>query len=102
MGAFGMMSQTTISITLLQTLMLPAMRDRIISIYVLVYTASVPLGSLLVGAVSQRIGVQPAVLAEGILILLITLLCLQNLRKVKAAERAIATEQAAPEVASVV
>ncbi|GAB3856943.1 MFS transporter [Hymenobacter terrigena] len=94
-GAFGMMSQTTISITLLQTLMLPAMRGRVISIYVLVYTASVPLGSLLVGAVSQRIGVQPTVLAEGLLALLIALLYVRNLRQVKAAE----ATRAAPVVA---
>ncbi|MBH8567716.1 MFS transporter [Microvirga sp. STS02] len=88
-GAFGMMSQTTISITLLQTLMLPAMRGRVISIYVLVYTASVPLGSLLVGAVSERIGVQPTVLAEGLLALLIALLYVRNLRQVKAAGLAV-------------
>ncbi|GAB3588891.1 MFS transporter [Hymenobacter daeguensis] len=89
-GAFGMMSQTTISITLLQTLMAPAMRGRVISIYVLVYTASVPLGSLLVGAVSERIGVQPTVLAEGLLALLIALLYVRNLRQVKAAAQAAA------------
>jgi MFS family permease len=92
-GAFGMMSQTTISITLLQTLMLPAMRGRVISIYVLVYTASVPLGSLLVGAVSQRIGVQPTVLAEGLLALLIALLYVRNLRQVKAAKLAVSAAE---------
>ncbi|GAB2864118.1 MFS transporter [Hymenobacter ruber] len=98
-GAFGMMSQTTISITLLQTLMLPTMRGRVISIYVLVYTASVPLGSLLVGAVSERIGVQPTVLAEGLLALLIALLYVRNLRQVAAARSAVA-EPPAAEVAA--
>ncbi|MBH8557759.1 MFS transporter [Hymenobacter negativus] len=95
-GAFGMMSQTTISITLLQTLMLPAMRGRVISIYVLVYTASVPLGSLLVGAVSERIGVQPTVLAEGLLALLIALLYVRNLRQVKAAGLAVSAATTPP------
>ncbi|RZK23232.1 MAG: MFS transporter, partial [Hymenobacter sp.] len=47
--AFGMMAQTTISVTLLQTTVAPAMRGRVISLYVLVYTAALPLGSLLVG-----------------------------------------------------
>ncbi len=68
-GAFGMMSQITISNTLLQTTAAPAMRGRVISFYVLAYTGMVPLGSLLVGVVAQHIGVQNAVLAQGLLAL---------------------------------
>ncbi|RZK19989.1 MAG: hypothetical protein EOO56_13275, partial [Hymenobacter sp.] len=76
---------TTISVTLLQTTVAPAMRGRVISLYVLVYTAALPLGSLLVGAASERFGVQATVLAEGGLCLLIGLLYLQNFRKEKSA-----------------
>jgi predicted MFS family arabinose efflux permease len=83
--AFGMMAQTTISVTLLQTTVAPAMRGRVISLYVLVYTAALPLGSLLVGAASERFGVQPTVLAEGFLCLLIALLYLKNFRQQKPA-----------------
>ncbi|TVT38323.1 MFS transporter [Hymenobacter setariae] len=83
--AFGMMAQTTISVTLLQTTVAPAMRGRVISLYVLVYTAALPLGSLLVGAASERFGVQPTVLAEGVLCLLIGVLYLQDYRKGKLA-----------------
>jgi MFS family permease len=79
--AFGMMAQTTISVTLLQTTVAPAMRGRVISLYVLVYTAALPLGSLLVGAASERLGVQATVLAEGFLCLLIAVLYLQDFRK---------------------
>jgi MFS family permease len=68
-GAFGMMSQITISNTLLQTTADPAMRGRVISFYVLAYTGMVPLGSLLVGVVSQHIGVQNTVLVQGVLAL---------------------------------
>jgi len=68
-GAFGMMSQITISNTLLQTTADPAMRGRVISFYVLAYTGMVPLGSLLVGIISQHIGVQNTVLAQGVLAL---------------------------------
>ena len=68
-GAFGMMSQITISNTLLQTTARPDMRGRVISFYVLAYTGMVPLGSLLVGFVSQRIGVQNTVLVQGLLAL---------------------------------
>ena len=68
-GAFGMMSQITISNTLLQTTADPAMRGRVISFYVLAYTGMMPLGSLLVGVVAQHLGVQNAVLAQGVLAL---------------------------------
>jgi MFS family permease len=81
--AFGMMAQTTISVTLLQTTVAPAMRGRVISLYVLVYTTAMPLGSLLVGAASEHFGVQPTVLAEGFLCLLIAVLYLQDFRKEK-------------------
>jgi MFS family permease len=83
--AFGMMAQTTISVTLLQTTVAPAMRGRVISLYVLVFTAMLPLGSLLVGAASEHFGVQPTVLAEGFLCLLIALLYLRDFRKEKTA-----------------
>ncbi|MGI4741671.1 MAG: MFS transporter [Janthinobacterium lividum] len=84
-GAFGMMAQTTLNVTLLQTTVLPAMRGRVISLYVLVYTTALPLGSLLVGAASERVGVRATVLAEGLLALLIGLLYLRHLRQTQAA-----------------
>ncbi|GAB4018767.1 MFS transporter [Spirosoma koreense] len=80
-GAFGMMSQVTISNTLIQTTVAPAMRGRVISLFVMAYTAMLPLGSLLVGSVSHYSGVQNTVLGEGILALLIGLLHLRFLRK---------------------
>lgn len=82
-GAFGMMAQTTLSLTLLQTTVLPAMRGRVISFYVLVYTSALPLGSLLVGAASEHIGVRATVLAEGLLALLIGGLYLRHLRQTR-------------------
>ena len=83
-GAFGMMSQLTISTTLIQTLVDPAMRGRTISILVMTFTGALPLGSLLVGAVSQWVGVQATVFGEGVLALLIGGLHLRHLKKVKA------------------
>ena len=68
-AAFGMMGQATLSITLLQTEARPDMRGRVISFFVLAYATMLPLGSLLAGAVSQRLGAQPTVLAEGLLVL---------------------------------
>ncbi len=82
-AAFGMMSQMTINLTLLQTSVQPELRGRVISIFVLVFTGGLPLGSLLVGAISHHIGVQPTVLAEGILTLGIGLLYVRELRRPK-------------------
>ena len=83
-GAFGMMSQITISNTLLQTTADPAMRGRVISFYVLAYTGMVPLGSLLVGTLSQHIGVQNTVLMQGLLALGLSGLHWRELHKLPA------------------
>ena len=88
-AAFGMMAQTTISVTLLQTLVLPAMRGRVISLYVLVYAAALPLGSVVVGAASQHVGVRVTVLAEGLLALGVGLLYVRHLRQTAAATPAL-------------
>ena len=85
-SAFGMMAQFTISNTLIQTLVLPTMRGRTLSLLVMAFTSALPIGSLLVGAISQRIGVQATVLGEGVLALGIGVLHLRNLRKVKSAD----------------
>jgi len=86
-GAFGMMSQITISNTLLQTQVSPAMRGRVISLYVMAYSSALPIGSLLVGAISQHIGVQNTVLSQGMLALLIGFIHLRFLRKNKPTPR---------------
>jgi MFS family permease len=71
MGAFGMMSQVTITNTLVQTTADPAMRGRMISIYAMAFFGMQPLGGLMVGAISQRIGVQTTLLIQGCIALII-------------------------------
>jgi len=82
-GAFGMMSQITISNTLIQTTVDPAMRGRVISFYAMAFFGMQPLGGLLIGSLSQRIGVENTVLAEGIIALLIGLLHIRFLQRNK-------------------
>lgn len=89
-GAFGMMSQVTISNTLIQTTVTPSMRGRVISLFVMAYTGMLPIGSLLVGTISQHISVQTTVLVEGLIALLIGGLHLRFLLKAKKA-KAIST-----------
>jgi MFS family permease len=82
-GGFGMMSQITISNTLIQTTVDPAMRGRVISFYAMAFFGMQPLGGLIIGSVSQRIGVQNTMLAEGCIALLIGLIHLRFLKKRK-------------------
>jgi MFS family permease len=66
LSGFGMMAQTTISNTIIQTTVDPAMRGRVISYFAMAYFGMQPLGSLLVGAISQSIGAPNTMLIEGL------------------------------------
>lgn len=79
-SGFGMMSQITISNTLIQTTVDPAMRGRVISFYAMAFFGMQPLGGLLVGWVSQWIGTPDTVMIEGLITLLIGFLLLRFLR----------------------
>lgn len=99
-GAFGMMSQITISNTLLQTQAAPAMRGRVISMFVMVYASALPIGSLIVGTISGHVGVQATVLGEGIIALGIGALHLRHLQKIRPSKPISPLhENMAPEVA---
>jgi MFS family permease len=71
LAGFGMMAQTTITNTIIQTTVAPAMRGRMISYFAMAYFGMQPLGSLLVGTISQYIGAPNTILSEGLAALLI-------------------------------
>jgi MFS family permease len=81
LSGFGAMSQGTISITIIQTNADPAMRGRIISYLAMAMFGMLPLGSLLIGVVSEHIGVSNAMFAQGLLAIGIALLFSKFLRK---------------------
>jgi MFS family permease len=80
-AAFGMMSQITISNTIIQTAVDPNMRGRVISIYAMAFFGMQPLGGLIIGLISQHIGVQNTVLAQGFVAIMIGVLHVRFLRK---------------------
>jgi MFS family permease len=82
-AGFGMMSQITISNTLIQTTVDSNMRGRMISFYAMAFFGMQPLGGLIVGSVSQWIGVQNMVLAEGCIALFIGMLHFRFLQRNK-------------------
>jgi MFS family permease len=80
-AGFGMMSQITVSNTLIQTTVEPNMRGRVISYYAMAFFGMQPLGGLLIGSVSKWIGTPDTMLAEGVVALMIGLLHMRFLRK---------------------
>ncbi|OOQ61340.1 MFS transporter [Mucilaginibacter pedocola] len=82
-AGFGMMSQITVSNTLIQTTVAPDMRGRVISFYATAFFGMQPLGGLIIGSVSKWIGTTNTMLLEGVAALCIAGLHWQYLRKEK-------------------
>ena len=93
---FGMMSQITISNTLIQTTVAPDMRGRVISFYAMAFFGMQPLGGLLVGAVSQWIGTADTVMLEGAVALIIGILHFRFLRKTQLQKDTVHTLEQQP------
>jgi MFS family permease len=93
-AGFGMMSQITVSNTLIQTTVAPDMRGRVISFYAMAFFGMQPLGGLLVGSISKWVGTTDTLMGEGIAALLIGLLHWRYLHREKLrAQRARIVQQ---------
>ncbi len=68
---FGMMAQVTVSNTIIQTAVSQEMRGRVISYFAMAFFGMLPLGALVIGWLSNRIGAPNTILAEGIAAILI-------------------------------
>jgi MFS family permease len=71
---FGSIAQFTVCNIIVQSESTKQMRGRVIGILLMSIFGMMPLGSLLVGAVSQRIGAPATVLGQGIFGLIVALL----------------------------
>ncbi len=81
LAGFAMMSQTTISNTIIQINASAEMRGRVISYFAMAMFGLQPLGGLIVGIVSQYIGTPDTILGQGIAALIIAAVFLPVLRK---------------------
>jgi MFS family permease len=81
LAGFGMMAQTTLSNTLIQTTVAPSMRGRVISYYAMAFFGMQPMGALLVGGAAHAVGAPLTVLLQGIATLLIAIAFFPFLRK---------------------
>lgn len=80
LAGFGMMSQTTISNTIIQMAAAPAMRGRVISYYAMAFFGMQPIGSLLIGSLSHYTGAPNTLLIQGIITIVIALAFMPFLR----------------------
>jgi MFS family permease len=80
---FGTMSQTTICTTLIQVHSDEKMRGRVISFLAMAVFGMLPLGSLLIGSVSEQIGAPNTLLSQGIIALIIAAVFSKFLRRDK-------------------
>lgn len=80
LAGFGMMSQTTLSNTIIQTTVAPAMRGRVISFYAMAFFGMQPIGGLIIGSVSHSVGAPLTILLQGIATLIIAIIFLPYLR----------------------
>ncbi len=82
-GAFGMMPVRTLSNTIIQINVPNHFHGRVISIYLMVLTSMLPIGSLLVSVLSQYIGAKNTVFCQGIIALLIAIFYGRYVKKEK-------------------
>jgi MFS family permease len=80
-SGFGMMAQVTVSNTIIQTTVTPEMRGRVISYFAMAFFGMLPLGALLIGALSNKIGAPNTILSEGIAAIIIFGFFLYFMRK---------------------
>jgi MFS family permease len=83
---FGAMAQTTVCLTLVQIYTEPHMRGRVMSFLIMAMAGMSPLGSLMIGAISQVIGPPATLFCQGILALIIAASFSNFLRKEKMSE----------------
>jgi len=77
---FGSMSQNTICLTLLQVNAEAHMRGRVMSYMALAFFGMLPLGSLLVGYISQQVGAPITLFCQGIIAVIIGIVFSKLLR----------------------
>jgi len=80
-AGYGSMAQFTISNILVQSDAAPEMRGRTMGVLLMAIFGMMPLGSLLTGAVSERIGAPATVLAQGIIAVTIALIFVKFLMR---------------------
>lgn len=88
-AGFGMIVQMAASNTVLQTLVDDDKRGRVMSLFMMAFLGMIPWGSLMVGALADRIGVHQTLMLEGIACLAGSLVFTRFLPRLRAEIRPI-------------
>lgn len=86
-AGFGMVVEFASSNTLLQTLVDDKMRGRVVALYSMSFMGITPLGSLALGTIADKVGVQHTLFVAGLLCMLAALLFLRKIPLIKEAIR---------------
>ena len=86
-AGYGTMSQSTISLTIIQMKADARMRGRVLSFLAMAIFGMLPMGSLIIGSVSQQIGAPNAILCQGIIAILLVILFSRFLLKERLEEK---------------
>ncbi len=82
-SGFGMMSVTTISNTIIQLKSDSRMRGRVMSYFALAFFGMMPMGSLIIGTISQQIGALNTLLFQGMIAIIVAIIFSGFLKKDK-------------------
>lgn len=82
-SGFGMITQFVATNTLLQTLVEEDKKGRVLSFYSMSFMGFTPLGSLLLGAAAEYVGVQTTFLVAGLILFVVALLYHQQLNLIR-------------------
>ncbi len=97
----GFMVQMASSNTVLQTVVTEEMRGRLMAFYTMAFMGTAPFGSLIAGAVADRIGAPNTILAGGVVIVLAGLVFASRLPVLRKLVRPVYVERGIlPEIAS--
>jgi MFS family permease len=80
-AGFGMMAQTTLSNTIIQTNVTQEMRGRVIGYFAMAFFGMQPLGALMIGTISHYAGTPNTILGEGIAAIIIAIVFFPLLSK---------------------
>ncbi len=81
LAGFGTMAQFTVCNIVVQSESAPYIRGRVIGIMLMALVGIMPIGSVMVGAISERIGAPATVLSQGIIAIVIAIACARTLAK---------------------
>lgn len=88
----GLISQSAMTTTLIQSMVLPEFRGRVMSLYVLMFLGMAPIGNFILGFMSERLGYATAISINAAVVLIAGLMLLAYRKKIRAAYQAYQQE----------